>query len=82
MEANHAHFYHRQLCRALLAEGHELTALSRNPASVPVKCGAAVHALDSLLLVGQRVLPMKMGVAQYRFAFTDLADALRDLWGK
>jgi len=38
----------RQLCKALLAEGHELTVLSRNPASVPVKCGAGVHALASL----------------------------------
>jgi uncharacterized protein (TIGR01777 family) len=38
----------RQLCKALLAEGHELTVLSRNPASVRDKCGAAVHALASL----------------------------------
>ncbi len=38
----------RQLCKALLAKGQELTVLSRNPASVPVKCGAAVHALASL----------------------------------
>src|SRR3989338_819191 len=38
----------RHLCKALLAEGHELTVLSRNPASVPVKCGAGVHALASL----------------------------------
>lgn len=38
----------RQLCKALLAQGHELTVFSRNPASVPVKCGAAVHALASL----------------------------------
>jgi len=38
----------RRLCKALLAEGHELTVLSRNPASVPVKCGAGVHALVSL----------------------------------
>jgi len=38
----------RRLCKALLAEGHELTVLSRNPASVPVKCGAGVHALASL----------------------------------
>ena len=38
----------RQLCKALLAEGHELTVLSRNPASVPVKCGAVVHALAGL----------------------------------
>ena len=38
----------RQLCKALLAEGHELTVLSRNPASVPLKCGAGVHALASL----------------------------------
>ncbi len=38
----------RRLCRALLAEGHELTVFSRNPASVPVKCGAEVHALAAL----------------------------------
>lgn len=38
----------RWLCKALLAEGHELTVLSRNPASVPAKCGAGVHALASL----------------------------------
>ena len=38
----------RRLCRALLAEEHELTVLSRNPASVPAKCGAEVHALASL----------------------------------
>jgi uncharacterized protein (TIGR01777 family) len=38
----------RQLCKALLAEGDELTVLSRDPASVPVKCGAGVHALASL----------------------------------
>jgi uncharacterized protein (TIGR01777 family) len=38
----------RRLCKALLAEGHELTVFSRHPASVPVKCGAGVHALASL----------------------------------
>lgn len=38
----------RQLCRALLAEGHELTVLSRNPASVPAKCGAGVRAMAAL----------------------------------
>lgn len=38
----------RQLCKVLLAERHELTVFSRNPASVPVKCGAGVHALASL----------------------------------
>lgn len=38
----------RQLCKALLAEGHELTVLSRNPASVPFKCGAGVKAIASL----------------------------------
>jgi uncharacterized protein (TIGR01777 family) len=38
----------RRLCKILLAEGHELTVLSRNPASVRLKCGAAVHALASL----------------------------------
>ena len=35
----------RQLCKALLAEGHELTVFSRNPASVPIKCGTKVHAM-------------------------------------
>ncbi len=38
----------RRLCKALLAEGHELTVFSRNPASVPVKCGTGVRALASL----------------------------------
>ena len=38
----------RQLCKALLAEGHELTVLSRNPDSVPAKCGASVHAMGGL----------------------------------
>ena len=38
----------RRLCKALLAEEHELTVLSRNPASVPVKCGAGVKAMASL----------------------------------
>lgn len=38
----------RQLCRALLAEGHELTVLSRNPDAVPAKCGANVSAMASL----------------------------------
>ncbi|MBI5438455.1 MAG: DUF1731 domain-containing protein, partial [Nitrosomonadales bacterium] len=33
----------------------------------------------SLLLEGQRVLPKKMEVAHYRFAFPSLAEALRDL---
>jgi hypothetical protein len=37
----------RRLCRALLAEGYELTVFSRNPASVPVKCGAGIQALGS-----------------------------------
>lgn len=38
----------RQLCKALLAEGHELTVLSRNPDSVPAKCGSNVHAMAGL----------------------------------
>ena len=38
----------RRLCKALLAEGYELTVFSRNPASVSVKCGAGVHAWASL----------------------------------
>lgn len=38
----------RRLCKALLAEGHELTVLSRKPETVPLKCGAGVHAIRSL----------------------------------
>lgn len=38
----------RHLCKTLLAEGHELTVFSRNAASVPMKCGARVHALAAL----------------------------------
>ncbi len=38
----------KHLCKALLAEGHELTVFSRNPASVPAKCGAGVHAIAAL----------------------------------
>ena len=38
----------RQLCKVLLAERHELTVFSRNPASVPVKCGTGVHAMAAL----------------------------------
>ncbi|OGS81446.1 MAG: TIGR01777 family protein [Gallionellales bacterium GWA2_59_43] len=38
----------RRLCKALLAEGHELTVLSRKPETVPLKCGAGVHAMAAL----------------------------------
>jgi uncharacterized protein (TIGR01777 family) len=38
----------RQLCKALLAEGHQLTVLSRHPETVAVKCGTLVQALASL----------------------------------
>ncbi|HSM98421.1 MAG TPA: TIGR01777 family oxidoreductase, partial [Gallionella sp.] len=38
----------RQICKVLLAEGHELTVLSRNPDSVPAKCGASVRAMAGL----------------------------------
>ncbi len=38
----------RHLCKVLLAEGHELTVFSRNPASVPAKCGAGVRAIGAL----------------------------------
>lgn len=38
----------RRLCRALLAEGHELTVFSRKPHSVAEKCGAAVRAIGAL----------------------------------
>lgn len=38
----------RRLCKALLAEGYELTVLSRTPDSVAEKCGAAVRAIGSL----------------------------------
>src|SRR5512147_1755496 len=38
----------RHLCKALLAEGHQLTVLSRRPETVAVKCGASVQAMSSL----------------------------------
>lgn len=38
----------RHLCAALLAEGHELAALSRRPESVKARCGADTRALASL----------------------------------
>jgi hypothetical protein len=38
----------KQLCAALLGEGHELTVLSRKPESVAMKCGSAVKAIGSL----------------------------------
>jgi uncharacterized protein len=38
----------RHLCKALIVEGHDLTVLSRNPDSVPEKCGASVHAMAGL----------------------------------
>ncbi len=38
----------RYLCKALLAEGHHLTVLSRRPETVAVKCGATVQAMASL----------------------------------
>lgn len=38
----------RQLCKALLAKGHELTVFSRNPASVSAKCGSGVHVMATL----------------------------------
>lgn len=38
----------RQLCKVLLAEGHQLTVLSRKPETVAVKCGAAVQPMAKL----------------------------------
>ena len=38
----------RRLCKALLAKGHELTVLSRKPATVAAKCGAVVQAMATL----------------------------------
>lgn len=38
----------QQLCKALLAEGHQLTVLSRHPETVAVRCGAEVQAMASL----------------------------------
>jgi uncharacterized protein (TIGR01777 family) len=38
----------RQLCTALLAQGHELTVLSRRPETVASKCGENVRAMASL----------------------------------
>lgn len=38
----------RQLCQSLHEQGHQITVLSRCPASVATKCGAFVHAMSSL----------------------------------
>lgn len=38
----------RELCKVLLAQGHQLTVLSRRPGKVPMLCGQAVHAMASL----------------------------------
>lgn len=38
----------QRLCKALQTEGHELTVLSRDPDSIPEKCGADVHAMTGL----------------------------------
>lgn len=38
----------QQLCKALLADGHLLTVLSRHPETVAAKCGAAVQPIASL----------------------------------
>ncbi len=35
----------RPLCKALLAEGHQLTVLSRHPETVAARCGRAVQAM-------------------------------------
>jgi uncharacterized protein (TIGR01777 family) len=41
-------FIGKELCRALSAEGHSLTVLSRNPGNVPATCGASVKAIARL----------------------------------
>ena len=38
----------RALCKVLLAQGHQLTVLSRQPEKVAMLCGQAVHAMASL----------------------------------
>jgi uncharacterized protein (TIGR01777 family) len=38
----------RHLCKVLLTQGHQLTVLSRQPDTVPVKCGLEVEAISSL----------------------------------
>ncbi len=38
----------RQLCKVLLAEGYQLTVLSRKPETVAAKCGAAVQPMARL----------------------------------
>lgn len=38
----------RQLCKVLLAEGHQLTVLSRRPETVAANCGTEVQAIASL----------------------------------
>src|SRR5690606_10914084 len=41
-------FIGRELCRALLAQGHEVTVYSRKPQRVSARCGPAVHGIPAL----------------------------------
>jgi uncharacterized protein (TIGR01777 family) len=61
----------RHLCKALLAEGHQLTVLSRHPETVAVKCGADVRAITSL----EKWLPEQTFDAVINLAGEPIVDA-------
>ncbi len=61
----------RHLCKALLAEGHQLTVLSRHPETVAVKCGATVQPLASL----DEWLPVQTFEAVINLAGEPIVDA-------
>ncbi len=61
----------RSLCRALLAQGHQLTVVSRHPESVARLCGATVAAMASL----DEWLPEQAFDAVINLAGEPIADA-------
>lgn len=61
----------RRICKALLAEGHQLTVLSRHPETVAAKCGNGVRAITTL----DEWLPEQMVDAIINLAGEPIADA-------
>ncbi len=60
----------RRICKALLAEGHQLTVLSRHPETVAAKCGNGVRAITTL----DEWLPEQMVDAIINLAGEPIAD--------
>lgn len=82
----------RALCRALLADGHRLTVLSRTPDAVHAKCGPQVQACDRLQecwrtqqfdavinLAGEPIFDKRWSAAQKRRIWESRVDLTHDL---